>query len=69
MTTIYRTKDGDTVDYICWRFYGRENSGQVEAVLSANPGLAARGPELPAGVEIVMPIITPRPITIRKIFG
>lgn len=34
--------------------------GVVEAVLEANPGLANRGPVLPAGVTIVLPDITPQ---------
>jgi phage tail protein X len=50
----YRTKDGDMVDLICFRHYGR-TAAVTEAVLAANPGLAARGPMLPAGVEIVLP--------------
>ena len=50
----YRTSQGDTVDIICWRFYGQQ-SGAVEAVLAANPGLAAQGPVLPVNVEMVLP--------------
>jgi phage tail protein X len=50
----YRTKDSDMVDLICFRHYGR-TAKVTEAVLAANPGLAARGPMLPAGVEIVLP--------------
>jgi phage tail protein X len=54
----YRTSDGDMVDRICWKHYGR-TAGTVEAVLEANPGLAARGPVLPAGVIINLPDIVP----------
>lgn len=43
-----RTLQGDTVDAICWRFYGR-TTGMTEAVLLANPNLAERGAVLPAG--------------------
>lgn len=50
----YETKDGDTVDWICWRHYGRQ-SGAVEHVLDANPGLAELGAVLPAGTLIVLP--------------
>jgi phage tail protein X len=50
----YRSKDGDMVDAICWRYYGR-TAGAVEAVLDANPGLADRGPVLDAGVVIELP--------------
>lgn len=54
MTTTYETRDGDVLDYICWRHYRRQ-SGAVEAVLEANPGLADRGPVFPAGVTITLP--------------
>ena len=30
-------------------------SGMVEGLLQANPGLAARGPVLPAGIRIILP--------------
>ncbi|TAN72314.1 MAG: phage tail protein [Magnetospirillum sp.] len=49
----YRTRQGDTVDAICWRYYGRESAS--EAVLEANRGLAGHGPILPAGLEIELP--------------
>lgn len=52
--TSYTTIDGDMVDAVCRRHYGRRR-GAVEAVLAANPGLAAQGPLLPAGVEILLP--------------
>ena len=50
----YQTRDGDVLDAICWNYYGRQ-TGTVEAVLDANPGLSAFGPELPAGIVIVLP--------------
>jgi len=50
----YITKDGDMVDRICFRHYGR-TADVTEAVLAANPGLAARGPMLEAGVAIILP--------------
>lgn len=52
--SIYRTRQGDTVDEICWRHYGA-SSGAVEAVLDANPGLSAKGDVLPIGLEIELP--------------
>jgi len=45
---------GDTVDLICLRHYGY-TAGVTEQVLLQNPGLAARGPILPAGVAIELP--------------
>lgn len=57
MTTIYTTKDGDTVDAIAWKFYGATTNKVVETVLDANRGLADYGPELPAGLQITLPAI------------
>lgn len=48
---------GDTLDYICWRHYGSTGNQVVETVLAANPGLADRGPALPAGTEVRLPEI------------
>lgn len=53
----YTTRQGDTVDYICWRHYGSERGGTTEAVLEANIGLAERGTVLPAGLAVVLPAI------------
>jgi phage tail protein X len=50
----YRTVDGDMVDAICQEFYGAV-IGYVEQVYLANPGLAAYGPRLPAGLLIELP--------------
>lgn len=49
-----RAQQYDTVDAICWRHYGR-TLGMTEAVLAANPGLAAVGPVLPHGLEVELP--------------
>lgn len=51
----YTTRDGDSVDLICWRYYGSERGGTTEAVLEANTGLAGYGPILPAGLSITLP--------------
>ncbi|WP_419779812.1 tail protein X [Maridesulfovibrio sp.] len=57
---IYTTKDGDILDRICWKYYGRESA--VTEVLEANPGLADFGSVLSAGVEIILPeIAMPEP--------
>lgn len=53
--TTYRTKDGDVLDWVCWRHYGREDA--VVSVLEANRGLAALGPVLPAGIDVLLPDI------------
>lgn len=54
MATIYTTKQCEMVDAICRRAYGDE-SGYVEAVLDANPGLAAMVSPLPTGTVILLP--------------
>lgn len=54
MSDIYTTKQGETVDIACHAHYGR-TAQVVEAVIEANPGLAAIGAVLPIGTKIVMP--------------
>lgn len=51
-----RAAQGDTVDLLCWRHYGR-TAGVTEQVLEANRGLAARGPVLPQGTAVLMPAL------------
>lgn len=48
------TQAGDTVDLICWRHRG-QTAVITEQTLALNPGLAAHGPVLPAGVAITLP--------------
>lgn len=62
--TQYITSQGDTADYIAWKFYGNQNPGTVETLIDANKGLSDYGPELPGGLiitlpEIVVPATTP----------
>ena len=51
---VYRTNQGEMIDAICKKIYGRE-SGNVEAVLQNNPGLASLPDPLPIGTVIVLP--------------
>jgi phage tail protein X len=51
---IVRAQQGDTVDSLCWRRYGRTR-GVVEAVLEHNAGLADYGPVLPLGLAVDLP--------------
>ncbi|AEA58853.1 tail protein X [Burkholderia gladioli] len=44
----------ESLDALCWRYYG-STSGTVEAVMAANPGIAALGVALPAGTVVEMP--------------
>jgi phage tail protein X len=59
------TVDGDMIDMICYRFYGRKQSGAVEAVLDANyPARLSEQPAiLPRGITIVLPDL---PTTLSK---
>lgn len=57
MAATVRAEQGDTVDAICWRHYGR-TAGVVEIVLDANPGLADLGPTIPHGTAVQLPDIT-----------
>ena len=45
---------GDTLDVICARYYGR-TEGVFETVLAANPGLAELGAVLPHGTAVELP--------------
>lgn len=68
MPATYRTAQGDVLDAICAKHYGTgvanprrrgavtwPDRGLVEAVFLANPGLAERGPVLPAGLDLILP--------------
>lgn len=58
MTTVIANQ-GDTVDAICWRYYGR-TAGVTEAILDANPGLADLGPVIPHGTAVSLPDAAPQ---------
>lgn len=48
---------GERIDRIARAIYGTELGGTVEALLDANPGLAAHGPVMPEGTMIEAPEI------------
>lgn len=52
----YRTVEGQTLDEVAWRFYGK-TTGCVELILEANPGLSKQAPILPSGLIIHLPEI------------
>lgn len=54
----YITRQRDVLDDIVSRQYGNGAWSVVQAVLAANPGLADNGPVLPAGITIVLPVIS-----------
>ncbi|WP_448309544.1 tail protein X [Pantoea sp. PGP6] len=47
-------QQGDTVDEICFRYYGRTQQ-VTEWVYEANTGLAEAGPVLPHGYPVELP--------------
>ena len=57
MKRIYITHQGEALDAICRKIYGGE-SGYVEQVLEANPGLAGLPHRLPIGTKINLPALT-----------
>lgn len=56
-SATYVSREGDVVGLLCCRHYGHEWD-TTELVLESNPGLAAYGVFLPAGVFIVLPVVT-----------
>lgn len=59
---VYKTKDGDVLDDICFKHYGHTN-GTVEKVLEANRFLGFEPPILKAGLSIILPEISERKTT------
>ncbi|MEM9734176.1 MAG: tail protein X [Pseudomonadota bacterium] len=55
---VYTTIEGDVLDQICYRHYGRHRL-TVEAVLDVNRHLAAQPLKLPAGLQITLPDLAP----------
>lgn len=51
---LVKALQGDTLDLICWRHYGR-TAGVLEQVLDENRGLAELGPILPMGTMVKLP--------------
>jgi phage tail protein X len=49
---------GDTLDEICFRVYGK-TAGITEAVLAANHRLADMGPVLKMGTMVELPNVSP----------
>ncbi|MEA3581460.1 tail protein X [Klebsiella pneumoniae] len=55
-----RAYQGDTVDALCWRHYGR-TQGVTEQVLQANPGLAEQARSYHTGCRWICRILQPLP--------
>ena len=67
MPQVYQCKEGDVLDWICWKQYERQSQA-VEAVLEANPGLADQGPKLAAGQLITLPDLDEPELDIVRIW-
>lgn len=61
-----RALQGDTVDALCWRYYGR-TAGITEQVLDANPGIADLGAELPVGTLVTLPDQPATPVANNRV--
>lgn len=57
MTTYTVSEDYERLDRIARAIFGTERGGTVEALLTANPGLADLGPYLPRGTAITVPVL------------
>jgi phage tail protein X len=55
-----RAQQNDTVDLLCWRYYGR-TAGITESVYEANPTLCEKSPLLSAGQDVWLPEQPVRP--------
>ena len=55
MAATYRTKEGDTIDYIAYQYYGHTNNLVVEKILEENQQLAEQPAVLPQGITITLP--------------
>ncbi|MFN6969602.1 MAG: tail protein X [Rheinheimera sp.] len=55
MAASYITKEGDTVDYIAYQYYGHTRNRVVEKILEANQQLAELPAVLPHGIMIILP--------------
>lgn len=65
---IATARAGETLDAICWRVFGR-TAGVTEQAYDCNPGLAAQGPALAGGTQVILPdlqsAVTPRRETVK----
>ncbi|CCD94694.1 putative phage tail protein [Bradyrhizobium sp. ORS 375] len=61
----YTTMDGDTVDLIAYNRFGVTH-GATEAILRANPGLAAAGTKLPEGLTVNIPAFVVKKVSAAK---
>lgn len=54
----YTTKEGDSLDEICFKFYGERYLEALAIVLDSNQGLASKGLYLKGGESIELPDVS-----------
>jgi phage tail protein X len=54
-TTLYQTREGETVDEICYRVLDTTANNVVEETYRINQNLADYGDALPSGLLITLP--------------
>ncbi len=68
--TVTIRGEGITADLLLFRRYGVRGQALVEEMLDTNPGLAALGPVIPLGTEVILPDLPPIETTAaRKIIS
>lgn len=71
MTTTFEEyevkSEGFTISRIIWRRFKKPMLGMHERILELNQGLAARGPELPVGTKLIIPIDPPAATPNREV--
>ncbi len=60
MANVYHTAQGDTIDSICYKYYGNQ-SDAVEIVMNHNKHLVDMDIVLPIGIRVELPVITAKP--------
>lgn len=65
MDTIIYAAQGDTIDLICWRHYGR-TEGVTEQIVAQNRHLASADPVLDIGTRVALPEVVIQPIKSTK---
>jgi len=62
MSEPYISKQGETVESICFDRYGY--TAQItKTVCDANPGIAALGVVLPTGTEVILPVVKTKQVS------
>jgi phage tail protein X len=65
MADILTARQGDTLDELLWRERGL-GPEVLDAVLTANPGLADRGDVLPIGTTVTVPETATQIVTVSE---